>query len=166
MNGLFLLTPMDQVRTERPERSRKSDACRRSDLVETIKPKGGGRLRFRCSCCRIERTGKGIVLNGCLASWRTIPCSLLNCLNTRNFHLRWANFPSLLLNRFLFWWANRITFQAIGDSWDILENYSRATFAVLDRAGHRLQIEQEELFNALVNEWLDRVEESIERQQS
>jgi pimeloyl-ACP methyl ester carboxylesterase len=42
--------------------------------------------------------------------------------------------------------------------WDILENYPRATFVVLDRAGHRLQIEQEALFNALVNEWLDRVE--------
>jgi hypothetical protein len=34
------------------------------------------------------------------------------------------------------------------------------TFAVLDKAGHDLQIEQEKLFNALVNEWLDRVEES------
>jgi pimeloyl-ACP methyl ester carboxylesterase len=49
------------------------------------------------------------------------------------------------------------------DQWDILENYPRATFAVLDRAGHRLQIEQEELFNALVNEWLDRVKEYRER---
>ena len=47
------------------------------------------------------------------------------------------------------------------DQWDILESYPRATFVVLDRAGHRLQIEQEELFNALVNEWLDRVEESM-----
>ena len=45
--------------------------------------------------------------------------------------------------------------------WDILGNYLRATFVVLDRAGHRLQIEQEELFNALVDEWLDRVEESM-----
>jgi len=44
--------------------------------------------------------------------------------------------------------------------WDILENYPRATFVVLDRAGHMLYIEQENLFNALVNEWLDRVEES------
>jgi pimeloyl-ACP methyl ester carboxylesterase len=47
------------------------------------------------------------------------------------------------------------------DVWDILENYPRATLAVLDRAGHRLQIEQETLFNALVNEWLDRVEERL-----
>lgn len=47
------------------------------------------------------------------------------------------------------------------DAWTILENYPRATFSVLDRAGHALQIEQEGLFNALVNEWLDRVEESL-----
>lgn len=46
------------------------------------------------------------------------------------------------------------------DAWTILENYPRATFAVLDRAGHNLQIEQASLFNALVEEWLDRVEES------
>jgi pimeloyl-ACP methyl ester carboxylesterase len=46
------------------------------------------------------------------------------------------------------------------DAWKILENYPRATFVVLDRAGHGLYVEQEELFNALVNEWLDRVEES------
>ena len=46
------------------------------------------------------------------------------------------------------------------DSWKILENYPRATLAVLDQAGHNLQIEQERVFNTLVGEWLDRVEES------
>lgn len=45
------------------------------------------------------------------------------------------------------------------DAWAILENYPRATFAVLDRAAHNLQIEQSGLFSALVLEWLDRVEE-------
>ena len=47
------------------------------------------------------------------------------------------------------------------DAWSILDNYPRATFAVLDRAGHNLQIEQEELFNSLVSEWLVRVNESL-----
>ncbi|MFW9844412.1 MAG: alpha/beta fold hydrolase [Candidatus Thorarchaeota archaeon] len=46
------------------------------------------------------------------------------------------------------------------DAWAILENYPRATFTLLDRAGHALQLEQTDLFNSLVNEWLDRVEES------
>jgi pimeloyl-ACP methyl ester carboxylesterase len=47
------------------------------------------------------------------------------------------------------------------DSWNIIENYPRATFAILDKASHNLQIEQEKLFNSLVNEWLDRVEDLI-----
>jgi pimeloyl-ACP methyl ester carboxylesterase len=45
------------------------------------------------------------------------------------------------------------------DAWSILENYPRGTFVVLDRAGHGLMVEQRGMFNALVNEWLDRVEE-------
>lgn len=45
------------------------------------------------------------------------------------------------------------------DAWNILENFPRATFAVLDRAGHNLQIEQDGLFNSLTNEWLIRVDE-------
>jgi len=44
------------------------------------------------------------------------------------------------------------------DAWNILEKYPRATYAVLDQAGHNLQIEQEHLFKALVEEWLNRVE--------
>ncbi|HVO42544.1 MAG TPA: alpha/beta hydrolase [Aggregatilineales bacterium] len=50
--------------------------------------------------------------------------------------------------------------QGYQTSWSILENYPRATFAVLDGAGHLLRGEQEELFCALANEWLDRVEVS------
>lgn len=37
------------------------------------------------------------------------------------------------------------------------EGYPRCTFAVLDMAGHAMQIEQDRLFGALVHEWLDRV---------
>jgi pimeloyl-ACP methyl ester carboxylesterase len=48
------------------------------------------------------------------------------------------------------------------DAWGILENYPRATFAVLDRSGHNVHIEQSKLFEALISEWLDRVRESME----
>lgn len=44
------------------------------------------------------------------------------------------------------------------DAWKIIENYPRATFAILDQAGHNLQIEKANLFNSLVIEWLERVE--------
>ncbi len=50
------------------------------------------------------------------------------------------------------------------DAWKIIENYPRATFVVLDKAGHILQIEQDILFDSLVNEWLDRVEYYISSQ--
>jgi pimeloyl-ACP methyl ester carboxylesterase len=45
------------------------------------------------------------------------------------------------------------------DAWDLLENYPRATFAVLDRAGHFVDIEQDVLCRSLMREWLDRLEE-------
>lgn len=41
------------------------------------------------------------------------------------------------------------------DAWDILDNYPRATFAVLDGAGHYLQVDKEDLFEDLLNEFLD-----------
>ena len=46
-------------------------------------------------------------------------------------------------------------------AWEILDNYPRGTFAVLDRAGHFLDIEQRPLLKALTSEWLNRVEEYI-----
>jgi len=48
------------------------------------------------------------------------------------------------------------------NAWMLLENYPRATFVVLDRAGHLLAVDQKELFRALVDEWLNRVEEYTE----
>lgn len=43
------------------------------------------------------------------------------------------------------------------DQWKLLQNYPRGTFAVLDGAGHGLAIEQASLFEALTEEWLDRL---------
>jgi pimeloyl-ACP methyl ester carboxylesterase len=47
------------------------------------------------------------------------------------------------------------------EAWAILDNYPRGTFAVLDRAGHGLGLEQKVLFQSLASEWLSRVEEYI-----
>ncbi len=54
---------------------------------------------------------------------------------------------------------NQNTLVGYRDAWEVIENYPRGTYAVLDRAGHHLQIEQPALFHSLVNEWPDRVEE-------
>jgi pimeloyl-ACP methyl ester carboxylesterase len=44
---------------------------------------------------------------------------------------------------------------------DLLAYYPRATYAVLDRAGHGVNFEQPAIFRLLTDEWLDRVEESL-----
>lgn len=44
------------------------------------------------------------------------------------------------------------------DLWNLIEDYPRATFSVLDIAGHNLQYEQPLLFECLVKEWLNRIE--------
>jgi pimeloyl-ACP methyl ester carboxylesterase len=51
-----------------------------------------------------------------------------------------------------------------GGSWRLLEHYPRATFAVLDHAGHGLLHEQVGLAGALLAEWLDRVHEQRQTQ--
>jgi pimeloyl-ACP methyl ester carboxylesterase len=45
------------------------------------------------------------------------------------------------------------------DALRIIFNFPRGTVAVLDRASHALEMEQPSLFEALMGEWLDRVEE-------
>jgi pimeloyl-ACP methyl ester carboxylesterase len=48
------------------------------------------------------------------------------------------------------------------DALDIVEAYPRATFVIVDKAGHLIGLaEQEALFERLVSEWLERVEEEI-----
>ncbi|MGE5225191.1 MAG: alpha/beta fold hydrolase [Omnitrophica WOR_2 bacterium] len=63
--------------------------------------------------------------------------------------------PSLILTgRFDHWCGYR-------EAYSLLDQYTRATFAVLDRADHALVVEENNLFLALANDWLDRVEEYI-----
>lgn len=44
------------------------------------------------------------------------------------------------------------------DLFKIIENYPRAAYAVLDGAGHNLQIEQRHVFDHLLNDWFLRME--------
>lgn len=66
-----------------------------------------------------------------------------------------AEFPTLLLT------GRQDHLCGYRDAWELLEHYPRATFAVLDRAGHFINIEQDLLCQALMREWLDRVEEWV-----
>jgi pimeloyl-ACP methyl ester carboxylesterase len=46
------------------------------------------------------------------------------------------------------------------DAWSRLDHYPRATFAVLDAAGHNVLLEQLGLCSALVGDWLERVRQA------
>ena len=59
--------------------------------------------------------------------------------------------PTLLLN------GRQDSFTGYAPAWDWLPHYPRASYVVLDRAGHGLPHEQVALLEALVSEWLDRV---------
>jgi pimeloyl-ACP methyl ester carboxylesterase len=50
------------------------------------------------------------------------------------------------------------------DLWKIIGMYPRASFVLLDKAAHNLQIEQDSLFTAAVREWLDRVAAELDRE--
>jgi pimeloyl-ACP methyl ester carboxylesterase len=49
------------------------------------------------------------------------------------------------------------------DAWKILEHFPRATYAVLDQAGHAPDVEQAQLSHTLMSEWLDGVEASASK---
>lgn len=70
------------------------------------------------------------------------------------------NLPQPFEKPALFLTGRQDSFVGYRDSWNVLENYPRASFVVLDRAGHALGVEQKGLFGALAEDWLDRVEES------
>lgn len=47
------------------------------------------------------------------------------------------------------------------DQFALLPHYPRATYAVLDLAGHNLQIEQPALMNVLLRDWLERIAREV-----
>lgn len=64
------------------------------------------------------------------------------------------DFPTLMLT------GRQDSCVGYSDLWEILEIYPRATFAVINGAGHNLEIEQLDIFHTLVKEWLERIMKS------
>ncbi len=48
------------------------------------------------------------------------------------------------------------------DAWAVLEHYPRATFAVLDAAGHNTQVDQPDATSVLITEWLARIRDQTD----
>ena len=57
------------------------------------------------------------------------------------------------------WLARQDASVCYFECWKMLGQFPRATLAVLDRAGHHLPMEQNELLHALALEWMSRVKE-------
>jgi pimeloyl-ACP methyl ester carboxylesterase len=60
----------------------------------------------------------------------------------------------------LFLMGRQDTMVGYANGWQMIEQYPRASFVVLDRAGHGLAIEQKQLFQSLTKDWLFRVQET------
>jgi len=79
----------------------------------------------------------------------------------RNFSFLVDELPQPFAEPALFLLGRQDHLEGYRNTWKILENFPRATYTVLDRAGHLLVgVEQVQLCQALISEWLDRVEES------
>lgn len=52
------------------------------------------------------------------------------------------------------------TMTGYADAWGLLDDYPRATYAVLDQEDHDLPVRRPALYHALVADWLDRMEVS------
>ncbi|WP_328518851.1 alpha/beta fold hydrolase [Kribbella sp. NBC_00359] len=54
------------------------------------------------------------------------------------------------------------TITGYADAWSILDDYPRATYAVLDQQDHGLPVRRLTAYRALVDDWLDRMEEHLD----
>jgi pimeloyl-ACP methyl ester carboxylesterase len=79
----------------------------------------------------------------------------------RNFSFTVDEMPHLFEQPTLFLLGRQDHLVGYRRSWKLIEQFPRATFAVLDRAGHGIAgMELAELCASLIREWLNRVEEA------
>jgi pimeloyl-ACP methyl ester carboxylesterase len=65
--------------------------------------------------------------------------------------------PSPFIQPSLFITARQDQVVGYDDSWARIEHYPRATFVVLDSAGHNAHLDRSVAANALIADWLDRM---------
>src|SRR5690606_18457323 len=90
--------------------------------------------------------------------------AFMNRIDERHaFSFAVDNLPSPFDKPSLFLMGRQDAVCGYRDAWKIIEQYPRATFAVIDKAGHMLgAMESEALCQVLISEWLDRVEAETE----
>jgi pimeloyl-ACP methyl ester carboxylesterase len=157
--GLFLLCPSIKTKhIPRAERDLPAHVVLQQDeaLLAKLKPadaKAFTAIQVRQSGLIWERY-KAEILSGI----KIADFGFLKELNSRfSFDLNYVE--KTFTKPTLFLMGRQDSYEGYKDAWTILERYPRATFAVIDRAGHNLQIEQPTIFNSLMSEWIKAVEE-------
>jgi pimeloyl-ACP methyl ester carboxylesterase len=160
VDGLLMICPV--VTTSRAERTLPPQAtlARDASLMESL-PRAQRALFASFAVVQTQRTWER-TRDEVIAGLELADTSFLSRLQSQGYAFSFdvdgpsARFekPTLILV------GRQDAMVGYRDAWPLLESYPRATFAVLDRAGHNLPIEQERLFAALVEEWVERVEET------
>lgn len=159
IDGLFLLCPL--IATDNEKRNIPEHVVFSKDetLLQELDPheaEGFSSIHVVQNRKIWERYREEI-LSGIKIGNRVFLDSILNSEYVFSFDC--DRLPEKFAKPSLFLMGRQDSYVGYKDAWNILDNYPRATFAVIDKAGHNLQIEQAELMNSLVIEWLERVKE-------
>lgn len=161
IDGLFLLCPVIATKNEDRHVPEHVVFCKDETLLRELDPheaEGFSSMHVVQSRGVWERY-RDQILPGIALGDRIFLDSILNSEYVFSFDC--DRLPEKFNKPALFLMGRQDSSVGYREAWSILDNYPRATFAVLDKAGHNLQIEQAELMNALVIEWLERVSQAI-----
>ena len=159
VDGLFLLCPMVVAQREKRTLAEHKVISEDADFVSSLDDPG--LLEFTSTVVVQNRHTWSRVLNEVIQGLRLADDKFLTRLYNEGYAFKedLDSAPKVYSRPTLLALGRQDSSVGYRDAWRLVELFPRGTFVVLDRAGHNLQIEQETLFNTLVNEWLDRVEE-------
>lgn len=157
IDGLFLLCPAILYKHENHNVPEHTVLSKDETLLQELDPKDAEGFAFMqvVQNRRVWERYKEEIIPGLALGNRFFLDNILNSEYVFSFDC--DNLPEKFCKPTLFLMGRQDSCVGYKDAWNILDNYPRATFAVLDKAGHNLQIEQAELMNSLVIEWLDRI---------
>ncbi|WP_019555555.1 alpha/beta fold hydrolase [Propionispira raffinosivorans] len=155
ISGLFLLCPVVIANKKERELPSHISRCRNVDLLKKLHPDDAA-VYDKHSIVQNEMTWARYK-NECLSGIKIADNDFI-----KNFVANGYEFSFKLDNNIVY---DKPTLILLGhqdtrvgykDAWKIFENYPKATFSILDQAGHDLQIDKENVFNCLVIDWLKR----------
>ncbi|WP_391123122.1 alpha/beta fold hydrolase [Psychrobacillus sp. L3] len=155
VRGLLLMAPMTIPEFDEREVPQQTVLKRDSNLISLLSPEDADEF---CSMGVVQgQTEWERFRNEILLPSKQTNIEFLNHIRQNGYGFTFdisskLEYPTLIIT------GRQDNIVGYHDAWRLIEDYPRATFAVLDMAGHNLQIEQTDVFNALVHNWLNRLE--------